>query len=233
MEKIKRLSFLHIFLIAMLVLALYYALILQYDDSFYIAQQNINLTRETIEQKKKEVENLKSLIQSFSELQNEYNATAETLSVFSKYISEIENATTFFSQTVNSPAVRTMGIYVNSYESGEEKFLEDDFNNVISNNYKIISLTISIKGTFSQLLLFISHLSQIKQLITIESLKISKMEEDQADGQLSLLSLTGKIILYSLTSTEDKLQLQQNENDKATGATSSVQPVTVSSSWVN
>ena len=227
MEKIKRLSFFHIFLIAILLLALYYALILQHDDSLHIAEQNINLTREAIEQKKKEIEDLRVLVQSSDELQNEYNSVTESLNVFSEYMSEIENATTFFSQIVNSSAVRTMGIQVNSYESGEAKFLRDDPNNILSNNYKVISLTISIKGTFSQLLLFISHLTQVKQLIAIESLRISKMEEDQADGQLSLLSLTGRIVLYSLTSEEDKLQLQQNENDEATGATSSVQPMTL------
>ena len=230
MEKIKRLSFIHTILIAILVLILYYTIFLQYDESINLTEQRIILTREAIEQKKKEVEDLETLVQNFASLQGEYNEATKSLNIFSQYMSEIENATTFFSQIINDPAIRTIGIQVNAYESEKAMPLRDNLNNVLNNNYKLIPLMINIEGSFSQLLVFMSHLTQIKQLIAIESLDIIKTEKDRSDGQLSLLSLTGKIILYSLTSQEDQLELQEEtENNEATDATSNAQPEAASS----
>ena len=213
-EKISQLSLLHVILISILFFGLYYVFILQYDDSLYVAEQNINMTKENIEQKDKEFKDLKTLIESSTDLQNEYNEKTKSFNVLAQYMKRIENSTTFFNQMTNS-FISAIGIQVNNYESKEAIIAKDSLDQSID-NYKLMPLEINIEGTFAQLLSFMSYLTQSDQLITMESFKIEKIDPAQAKGQLSLLSLTGRIVLYSLLSEEDKLEIQKEieENNK-------------------
>ena len=212
-EKISQLSTLHIIIISILFFCLYYALILQYDDSLYVVEQNINMTKENIEQKNKEFEGLKALIERSANLQNEYIEKTKSFNVFAQYMKKIENSTTFFSQMTNS-FISTIGIQINNYESKKAVIVKSSLDQGIG-NYKLMPLEINIEGNFAQLLSFMSYLTQNKQLIVMESFKIKRVEDDQARGQLSLLSLTGSIVLYSLLSEEDKLELEKEEIEES------------------
>ena len=222
-EKISQLSILHIVLISILFVGLYYVFILQYDDSLYVAEQSINMTKENIEQKDKEFGSLKALIESSTNLQDEYIEKTKSFNVFAQYMKRVENSTTFFSQMTNS-FITAIGIQVNNYESQEAVIVRNTLDQSID-NYKLMPLEISIAGTFAQLLSFMSYLTQSEQLIAIESFKMEKIEPAHAKGQLSLLSLTGRIILYSLLSEEDKLETQKetegNNKDDTTSNTGS------------
>ena len=218
-EKISQLSILQVVLISVLVVGLYYALVLQYDDSLYTTEQNITLTRDTIEQKEKEFEDLKVLIERSANLQDEYYEKTKSFNVFVGYMKQIENPTTFFSQMTNS-FISTIGIQVNKYESKKAVVVKNSVDQSIS-SYKFMPLEISIEGTFAQLLSFMSYLTRSKQLISMEFFKIERVKTDQARGQLSLLSLKGEIALYSLFSEGEKQQLQKEmeENSKANNTT--------------
>ena len=233
-EKISQLSIIHIVLISILFLGIYYALILQYDDSLYVAEQSINLTKENIEQKEKEFEDLKVLIERSANLQNEYNEKTKSFNVFVQYMKRIENPTTFFSQMTNNSFLSTIGIQINKYEAKKAIIAKDSSGQNVD-NYKLMPLEIHIEGTFAQLLSFISYLTQGKQLISMESFQIKKIETDQAKGQLSLLSLKGEMFVYSLLSEEEKLELQKEteENSKKNETTPNASSTATPSQGVN
>ena len=216
-EKISHLSVLHVILISLLVIGLYYALVLQYDDSLYIAEQNITLTRNTLEQKEKEFEDLTVLIERSSNLQEEYYERTKSFNVFAGYMKKIENPTTFFSQMTNA-FISTIGIQVNKYESKESIAVKNNFDQSID-NYKLMPLEVDIRGTFAQLLSFMSYLTQSEQLISMDVFKIKKIDPSQAKGQFSLLSLKGQIVLYSLLPEEEKVKLQEMEENNKTNDT--------------
>ena len=233
-EKISQLSIIHIVLISILFLGIYYALILQYDDSLYVAEQSINLTKENIEQKEKEFEDLKVLIERSAHLQNEYNEKTKSFNVFVQYMKRIENPTTFFSQMTNNSFLSTIGIQINKYEAKKAIIAKDSSGQYVD-NYKLMPLEIHIEGTFAQLLSFISYLTQGEQLISMESFQIKKIETDQAKGQLSLLSLRGEMFVYSLLSEEEKLELQKEteENSKTNETTPNASSTATPSQGVN
>ena len=210
-EKISQLSVLKVVLISVLFLGLYYALVVQYDDSLYVMENSINMTQETINQKEKEMEDLKVLVERTTNLQEEYNTKTRYFNIFAGYMKQIENPTTFFSQMTNS-FISIIGIQVTNYESKKAVIVKNSIDQSVD-NYKLMPLEINLKGTFAQLLSFMSYLTESEQLISMETFKIKRIEADEAKGQLSLLSLKGEIALYSMLSEEDKLELEKGQNN--------------------
>ena len=208
-QKIYNLSYFHALALSLLFGVLYYVLILMNDNSLQIKEKNLALLRYEVEQKEKELENVKTLVERYASFQSEYNVSKKSVDKIFEYIPNVSDPVTFFNNVINNPSVKAMGLKVNSYKPGEEIIPQDKLGNVI-NDYKLMPLKINIEGSFSQLLLFIAYLTQIKQLIVLEDFRINKVESTIADGSLSRLSLDGNLILYS--SFEENAQQSANRS---------------------
>ena len=212
-QKIYKLSYFHAFSLSLLFGLVYYVLILRNDNSLQTTEKNLALLKYEVEQKEKEFEDIKTLVERYASFQSEYNMSKEFVDKFFKYIPNIQDPVIFFNNILNDPSVQAIGLKVNSYKPGEEITPKDKLGNVI-NDYKLLPLKISIEGNFSQLLLFIAHLTQIKQLIILEHFRISKIESTSIDSSLSKLSLEGDIVLYSIAGENT----QQPESDSLISA---------------
>ena len=80
----------------MLIGLLYYTLILRNDDSLQIAEKNLTLLQYEVEQKEKEFEDIKALVERSASFQNEYDVSKQAIDNFFQYIPKITDPTTFF-----------------------------------------------------------------------------------------------------------------------------------------
>ena len=216
MKKLNQLSLFHTFLISLLVLGLYWIFIIQNDTYLDTVTQNISLTKVNIEEKQKEYEDIKTLIERFSDFKNEYETTKKTADVFFEYMNYIDNSTTFFDKLVNEPSIQAIGIKVNGHESQDETFATDLLGELVD-AYKLVPLTIKIEGSYTQLLLFMSHLTEVQQLISIDKIRIHN--PNQTAEQKANLTLDGNITLYAQVMENEKQEMMKkaeaNNNNKA------------------
>lgn len=198
LHKIYQSSYFIILTISLVITLLYYLLILRNDNSLQISEKNLTLLKHKIEQKEKEFKDIKVLIERHVTFQNEYDMAQKIVDdFFQAYIPQISDSTMFFSRIINSPAFLATGVNVVSYKPDEEIISQNEASHQIK-NYKLFPLKIKIEGSFAQLLLFISHLTQIDQLITLNDFHISVIKSETTNQIESnvLLTLEGNLFLY-------------------------------------
>ena len=170
---------------------LYY--MFKYDDgkSIRAEMQTLNINKEKV---KAEIDNLKLEVSTLQETDKVMNQMGLEINQFLEFIPK-ELTSSKILNNLNNTA-RNSGVNIENIINSHS-FVREDF-------YEKIKVSLVIKGVFSQLLVFLSKLTSLRELITVESFTMESMARQNRRAAFGELKMRMDMYSYRYIENLDK-----------------------------